>query len=325
MIYEKFFPLAILIPLDFIYLIPIYILSLIINLIITLVWYFPSIYQLYSFIFTEKEYDLRIRIYLFLLSPIIIILYIPFSIICSIGYCIFISLVNPLIIIIQRSEYPLYSLSLTAAIIRLIYKYTSDYSNEDNLTDSLVLERIREIMLFIKNYWYFNSVKISKRIKLHDSYICKFMIIKSIWILDLITIISIIILILPYIILLIITYSLMFRIKLYNFINGLLSSLLHKFTRRKLYYFMLLFLFILAILAYIFLCLFSISLVLLIITSILYSIITKSIELYIRNGFYDVIALIWVIVIEPFLEIEDIIYICCGVEIKYREDMLDIL
>ncbi|CAG8769949.1 19511_t:CDS:1, partial [Rhizophagus irregularis] len=59
--------------------------------------------------------------------------------------------------------------------------------------------------------------------------------------------------------------------------------------------------------------------------SILFSIITKSIELYRRNGFYDVIDLIWVIVIEPFLEIEDIIYICCGVEIKYREDMLDIL
>src|SRR3954462_4268757 len=98
--------LLILIFLEFIYLLPIYMLSLIINFIITLIWYFPSIYQLYSFIFTAKEYNLKIRIYLLLLSPIIIILYIPIIIICFIEYGIFLSLINPLMAIIQRPDYP---------------------------------------------------------------------------------------------------------------------------------------------------------------------------------------------------------------------------
>src|SRR5690242_18223139 len=89
--------LVILILLDFTHLLPIYVLSLIINLIITLIWYLPLIYQLYSFIFTTKEYDLRIKIYLFLSSPIIIALYVPLFIIYSVGYGIFFSLINPLI------------------------------------------------------------------------------------------------------------------------------------------------------------------------------------------------------------------------------------
>src|ERR1700742_1516331 len=108
--------LLILILLEFIYLLPVYVLSLIVNFILTLIWYFPSIYQLYSFIFTAKEYDLKIRIYLLLFSPIIIILYIPIIVIYFIGYGIFLSSVNPLIAIIQRPDYPLYSLSLTVSI-----------------------------------------------------------------------------------------------------------------------------------------------------------------------------------------------------------------
>src|SRR2546430_10338807 len=110
----RFAFLVVLTCLDFIiYLLPMHMFGLIINFIIALIWYLPSIYQLFSFIFTEKEYDLRIRIYLLLFSPIIIILYIPFFVIYSIGYGIFFSLINPLITIIQRTGYPLYSLSST--------------------------------------------------------------------------------------------------------------------------------------------------------------------------------------------------------------------
>src|SRR6266498_116413 len=85
--------------------IPIYILCLIPNLITTLIWYIPSIYQLYNFIFTKSELDLRISIYLFLLSPVIIILYIPTCILLFIGYSIFIGLIVPIITIIKRPEY----------------------------------------------------------------------------------------------------------------------------------------------------------------------------------------------------------------------------
>jgi len=307
------------------FLLLVYISSLIINFIITLIWYFPSIYQLYLFIFIEKEYDLRIRIYLLLISPIIIVLYIPFFIIYSIGYAIFFSLINPLIIIVKRPGYPLYSLSSTVALILLIYKYVCDYPNEENFTDFSVLERINELTLFTKQYWYFHSVKISEKIERHKLYVCEFMILKLIILLDFITIFFIIMMILPYIIILIIIYSLMFRLKLYSFTNGILASLLHRIIRRKIYYFMLLFLFILMLLAYFLLCIFSIFIILMIIGSIIFSIIYKAAELYKNNGFYDVIDLLWVIVIEPFIEIEDLIYMCCGIEMKYREDMLNIL
>src|SRR2546429_5605835 len=119
--------LPILAIIDFIlYHITIFMLFLITNFITTLIWYFPSIYQLYSFIFTEKEIDLRIRIYLFLFSPLIIISYIPFCIIVFIGYGIFVTLINQLVIIFLRPEYPLYSLSSTAALIYFICRYCHD-------------------------------------------------------------------------------------------------------------------------------------------------------------------------------------------------------
>src|SRR5436305_6112409 len=85
----RFVFFAILILLDFIiYFIPVLTLCLIPNLFTTLFWFFPSIYQTYSYIFTTRKYDLRIKIYLFLLSPIIIICYIPIFILLSIGYSI---------------------------------------------------------------------------------------------------------------------------------------------------------------------------------------------------------------------------------------------
>src|SRR5688572_18433514 len=66
------------------------------NFISTLIWFIPSIYQLYSFIFTTKKYELRIRIYLFLISPIIVILYVPICILLYIGYSTFITLICPI-------------------------------------------------------------------------------------------------------------------------------------------------------------------------------------------------------------------------------------
>jgi hypothetical protein len=137
--------LVILIFLDFIYLLPTYALGLAINFIITLIWYFPTIYQLYSFIFMAKEYYLRIRIYLLLFSPIVIISYIPYFLIYSIGYCIFISLINPLIAIIRRPEYPLYPLSSTAAIAHIIYNYECEYSIEELLISTIFSVRIKEV------------------------------------------------------------------------------------------------------------------------------------------------------------------------------------
>src|SRR5438034_9666343 len=97
--------IIIIIILDFIiYFLPICLSVLIPNLFVTLILYFPSIYQLYSFVFTAKECDLRIRIYLFLFSPVIIILYIPCCIITFIGFVIFITLINPIITITRRPE-----------------------------------------------------------------------------------------------------------------------------------------------------------------------------------------------------------------------------
>src|ERR1051325_4927850 len=139
----KFVTLAILILLDFIIYLSPSILSLIIKLITTLIWYFPSIYQLYSFIFT-REYDLKARIYLLIYSPIIIILYIPFFVIYSIGHFILFLFIIPLIVIIRRPGYPLYSISLTAAIAYTIYNQIYDCSIEGLLIDPLIREKIRD-------------------------------------------------------------------------------------------------------------------------------------------------------------------------------------
>ena len=57
--------------------------------------------------------------------------------------------------IIQRPEYPLYSISLTAAIV---HKYLCNYHHiEELLMDSLILERTNEITYFVKKCWNFNS------------------------------------------------------------------------------------------------------------------------------------------------------------------------
>ncbi|GBC10558.1 hypothetical protein RclHR1_09710009 [Rhizophagus clarus] len=85
--------------------------------------------------------------------------------ICFIGYGIFLSLINPLITIIQRPNYPPYSLSLTAAFAYyIIYKYICDYDYEF-LMDSIILERVKEVRYFVKKCWNFNSAKFLEKIK----------------------------------------------------------------------------------------------------------------------------------------------------------------
>lgn len=148
-----------------IYFIPIFILGLIPNFLITLIWYLPSLYQLYSFIFIKEKLKLRIRIYLIFFSPLIILLYIPLCIIIFIGYSINIILIRQLITIFLRPEYPIYSFSSTASLIYLIYQYFNDDDTSLDLKDTLIFELFIQIIKFIKNFWNFNSIKISKKIQ----------------------------------------------------------------------------------------------------------------------------------------------------------------
>jgi len=196
---------VVLILLDFIiYSIPTCILILVPNLFTTFFWYLPSIYQFYSFIFTEKEYDLRIRIYSFLFSPLIIILYIPFCIMMLIGFNIFITLINPIIIVLQRSEYPFHSISLTAALLNHVHQYFGERSFNELLIDSPILGTLKVSIDFMKSYWHFNSLKVTERIRFHESSISEFIISKLINLSDILTISLIFIsIIIPFIIMIV--------------------------------------------------------------------------------------------------------------------------
>src|ERR1043165_5574849 len=133
--------LLILVLIDFaLYFIPICILCLIPNLLITLIWFVPSIYRLYSLIFAKKEWDLRIRISLFFVSPVIIVSFIPICIGTCIGYSIRITLIFPLMTVIQRPEYPFHSLSSTAAFIHL-----TRFASDGRLMDSLVSAPFKDV------------------------------------------------------------------------------------------------------------------------------------------------------------------------------------
>ncbi|PKC71066.1 hypothetical protein RhiirA1_532250 [Rhizophagus irregularis] len=74
---------------------------------------------------------------------------------------------------IQRPGYPLYSLSLTAAIACLIYKYKCDYYVDEYLIDTLILEKIKEVLHFVKKCWNFNSAKFLEKIEQTKSYNCE--------------------------------------------------------------------------------------------------------------------------------------------------------
>lgn len=183
-----------------IYFIPIFTLCLIPNFVITIIWYLPSIYQLYSFIFTKKKVDLRIKIYLFLLSPLIIILYIPLCIIIFIGYSINITLIRRLITIFLRPEYPISSFSSTVSLIYLIYQYFYDDEEENDenaisLKESIIIETFIQIIKFIKECWNFNSIKISKKIQKYKIKIFEITFYKLINFIDFFTIIIFLIII----------------------------------------------------------------------------------------------------------------------------------
>ena len=301
-----------------IYLLPTYILSLALNFFVTLIWYLPSIYQFYSFVFTTNEYDLRVRIYLLLFSPIIIILYIPFFITYSIGYGIFFSLVNPLITIIQRPEYPFYSLSLTAAIMHLIYKYIlSGCPVEEILIDSLILEKIKDVTHFTKRYWHFHSIKFSEKIKHPKLYVCKLISLLISYILDFSIIFLILIMIIvPYIIMFILIWSICVS-------AHVTFTIIHD-THNKFYYFILI-----ITIPFVFFCIFVIAnlygyyLGFKEILNIFY--IYKIFKLYKNNnGFYDMMGLFWVFIIIPFLKFKDSIYVYFRINIRYNQELFNL-
>jgi hypothetical protein len=325
--------LIIMIVIEFIYLSPIYLLSLMINFIITLIWYFPSIYQFYSFIFTAKEYNLRIRIYLLILSPIIIILYIPMNVIYLIGYGIFLSLINPLMTIIQRPDYPLYTLSLTAAIAHLIYKYVIDYYNDEFLTDVLILEKIKFIY-FVKKWWNFNSVKFLEKIEQTKSYGNELIFFKLVNILDIIAFFFI--MIIPYIIRIIILILYVIILVLFaSFFNTIipLCFFLDKY-KYNLHHIKLFYLFLISLNVMFIPIIFPLTFIMFLPFYIVYfcfkmttKLVYKSIELYKKNdGFYNVIDFFWVITIYSFLDTDldrnYFIYVICRINVKYNESMV---
>jgi hypothetical protein len=195
----KFIFLLILILLEFIiYFVPVLLLCLIPNLFMSLFWLFPSIYQLYLYIFTEKKCDLRIRIYLFLISPIFIILYVPSFILLSIGYSILITLVLPFLTVMTRPEYSFNSLSSIAAIFYLIYQVVFHNSGYRLSKESPIIKPFNDVLNFTKSCFNFHSMEIEE--KIHESYVYEFIFFKFITLYDSIIILIIFILIiLPYI------------------------------------------------------------------------------------------------------------------------------
>lgn len=311
----KFIFLTILIFLDFIiYLLPMYILGLIINLIITLIWYLPFIYQFYSFIFTTKEYNLRTKIYLLLFSPIIIILYIPFFITYFVVYGIFISLINPLITITQRPEYPIHSLSLIAAIVSLIYKYINGYPIEEILIDFLLSEKIKDIIDFTKQYWKYPE-KFKQSTK---SYLGELIFSLIIYISEFLDFF----IIFPIFIMIIIPYIIVSVLILATYVTIDTSFDIGYNHNNKFRY-------ILLIISTPFIFLFT-----LIITNsygfywefkIIIGIFYKIFNFYknSNNGFYDVINLFWVIIISPILIFEDFFYMYFKINLSYKQEFCE--
>jgi hypothetical protein len=240
---------------------------------------------------------------------------------------------------IQRPGYPLYSLSLTAAIVYLIYQYKCDYYVDGYLIDTLILEKIKEILHFVKKCWNFNSAKFLKKIEQTKSYNCElifFTLIHVIHVLDLSIISSIFFVInIPYIIYLaIIVLYISIVASLINTIDIL--SLLYNFLycsiwpdlSALLFYIILfptifLLLFIILIPPYTFYCYFE----------TIRGFVCKIIELYKKDdGFCNVMNFFWVLIIFPFLYLIDnsyFIYVVCRINLRYerclKEEIREIL
>lgn len=342
----KFGLLLILILLEFIiYFIPILVLCLIPNFFMALFWLFPSIYQLYSHIFAEKKCDLRIRIYLFLSSPIFIIFYVPSFILLSIGFSILITLVFPLLTIMTRPEYSFSSLSSIAAIFYLIY-HKFDYQI---LEESPILKPFNDVINFTKFCFNLHSIKITE--KSYKSYIYEFIFSKIITLYD-----SIIILIIYGLIIL--PYILIFALPLTIIMEIIMSMISSIYTTCKLYEnnlnefkncpnYILKFFHFITILCIPFIFLFWTMI--LVIYTILYKFIWITVvanafltifSIYKNNGFHNVIISYLIIIIKIFLmlynfigdslsllcidiELDELIYICFGINIdEFGKDTL---
>jgi hypothetical protein len=296
-----------------IYLIPILTLCLIPNFVITIIWYLPSIYQLYSYIFIKKKLNLRIRIYLFLFSPLIIIMYIPLCFIIFIGYSINIILIRRLMTVFLRPEYPIYSFSLTASLIYLIYQYYFD--NEDSsllLKDSIIIEIIITIIQFIKNCWNFNSIKISKKIQKYKINIFEIIFYKLIKFFDLVAIfLFLIIIIIFWIIfsLIVLIIYCCFSLPIRSFHDQLEEFLMeHEITIfLKILIFLIFFpIFYLIGVIYSFFMI-IISFIFLWIIETIIEVTSTVIEIYNENGFNHVIDYFRIIIIKLILYVDNVI------------------
>lgn len=177
------------------------------------------------FIHFAKEYNLKIRIYLLLFSPIIIILYIPIIVIYFIWYGIFLSIND------DHTKTWLPNL-----FTFLNGRHCTDYYIDEFLIDASVLEKIRDVLYFVKKCWNFNSVKFLKKIKLINSYNSEIMFFILIQILDISTL-SIILIIINIIR---IPLHILFTIKFVLFISFLytllpIDFLLNKYVKNSYY------------------------------------------------------------------------------------------
>jgi hypothetical protein len=332
--------IIIIVLIDFIiYLLPVCLLVLIPNLFISLIWYLPSIYQLYSFIFTTKEFDLRIRTYLFILSPIIIILYIPCCIITFISFIIFITLINPIMVIARRPEYPFYLLSSTAAIVRLIYQLFFEHSDDYGLfIDSLIFKPINESIEFSKECWKFHSSKLPDKSSLNPGVLLiLLMLILLIFLFDLITIfIAYILIILFYLTIVVsIFITVKYFVTLFDITAEISKKSIENITRKhKIWISIIVLIFILPLSFVVSVAMFPIIFIFYFIFYVLINILILACLLMYKMtycSYYDIMSFFWAIIIKPFLTsdfsisagMELFFYNVCGISnIAYNKELV---
>ncbi|GES99146.1 hypothetical protein RCL_jg9267.t1 [Rhizophagus clarus] len=210
--------------------------------------------------------------------------------------------------IIQRPDYPIYSLSLTAAVVYLIYKYIYDYDYEF-LMDTLILEKFNEVIYFVKNCWNFNS--------------------------DIFTLSTIFVSIIHTIcIIWIVRYALISPIMVLGHTVYLFKELLKAYKRqdtsyrRKFFYFVSLLLYIIFLPLFLPLLL-AVSIPVCVtgfyLEVVVFKLIDEIIELYkYNNGFWNVMD-IFLIIIYTFLNIgydNYFIYVVCRINLTFKYDTI---
>src|SRR5688572_25374614 len=108
-----------------------------------------------------------------------IILYFPICIGIYIGYSVLIALIFPLMTAIRRPEYPFHSLSLVAALIKLI-----PFVNDELLIDSSISKPFKQFISFTSN-WNYHSMRISEKIHQCKSRVTEFIFFNFIKLVDL--------------------------------------------------------------------------------------------------------------------------------------------